>query len=119
AELRGAILGLELAWSLHCNRVELQLDSRAVVALLMQTDSPTHQHGLEVLAFQELCRRDWVVMVRHVYREGNKAADFLANRGHDFPPGVHHFPIVDCNLSYFLRHDVSGVSSPRHILINQ
>ncbi|CAN1179214.1 Putative ribonuclease H protein At1g65750 [Linum perenne] len=119
AELRGAILGLELAWSLNYREVELQLDSRAVVALLSQTDNPTHQHGLEILAFQELCRRNWVVTVRHVYREANKAADFLANSGHDFPLGTHPFPIFDCNLSYFLRHDVLGIPTPRHILINR
>ncbi|CAN1334261.1 Putative ribonuclease H protein At1g65750 [Linum perenne] len=34
AELRGAILGLELAWSLNFKLVELQLDSRADVSLL-------------------------------------------------------------------------------------
>ncbi|CAN1145857.1 Putative ribonuclease H protein At1g65750 [Linum perenne] len=51
AELRGAILGLELAWSLNCKLVELQQDSRAAVALLSHKDDLIHQHSLEVLAF--------------------------------------------------------------------
>ncbi|CAN1162569.1 Putative ribonuclease H protein At1g65750 [Linum perenne] len=118
AELRGAVLGLEMAWALDCRRVELQLDSRAPVALLSRDGIQDHQHTLEVMAFQELCRREWVVSIRHVYREANRAADFLANRGHVFPYGVHHFPIVDCNLNYVLLYDSLGVSNPRLIAVN-
>ncbi|CAN1172200.1 hypothetical protein LINPERHAP1_LOCUS42529 [Linum perenne] len=59
-----------------------------------------------------------MVRIRHTYREGNKVTDFLANRGHEFPFGVHLFPLFDCNLAYLLRHDCLGVSSPRNILVN-
>ncbi|CAN1850221.1 Putative ribonuclease H protein At1g65750, partial [Linum perenne] len=70
-----------MVWALDCRRVELQLDSRAAVALLSRDGIPDHQHALEVMTFQELCRQEWVVTIRHVYREANRAADFLANRG--------------------------------------
>ncbi|CAN1180812.1 hypothetical protein LINPERPRIM_LOCUS16985 [Linum perenne] len=53
-----------------------------------------------------------------VYREGNKATDFLANRGHDFPISVFPFSISNCNLSYFLHFDCAGVSTPHNILVN-
>ncbi|CAN1162575.1 Putative ribonuclease H protein At1g65750 [Linum perenne] len=115
---RAAAGGIEMAWALDCRRVELQLDSRAPVALLSRDGIQDHQHTLEVMAFQELCRREWVVSIRHVYREANRAADFLANRGHVFPYGVHHFPIVDCNLNYVLLYDSLGVSNPRLIAVN-
>ncbi|CAN1728919.1 Putative ribonuclease H protein At1g65750 [Linum perenne] len=119
AELHGAVLGLELAWSKGCRLVEVQLDSRAVISLLLQTDEPLHQHALEVLAFQDLCRRDWIVRLRHTYREGNKVVDFLANHGHDFPYGVHLFLLYDYNLGYILRYNCMGVSTFRNILVNQ
>ncbi|CAN1824667.1 Putative ribonuclease H protein At1g65750 [Linum perenne] len=118
AELHGAVLGLELAWSLGCRFVELQLDSRAAIALIQQAGEPNHQHALEVLACQELCSRSWEVQIQHTYREGNKVADFLANQGHDFPFGVYMFPLSDCNLVHLLRHDFLGVSTPRSILVN-
>ncbi|CAN1162579.1 Putative ribonuclease H protein At1g65750 [Linum perenne] len=86
-----------MAWALDCRRVELQLDSRAPVALLSRDGIQDHQH---------------------TYREANRAADFLANRGHVFPYGVHHFPIVDCNLNYVLLYDSLGVSNPRLIAVN-
>ncbi|CAN1775910.1 hypothetical protein LINPERHAP1_LOCUS13483 [Linum perenne] len=39
-----------------------------------------HEHASEVLYFRESCRRDWRVIIRHVYRKANKAADFLSSR---------------------------------------
>ncbi|CAN1256844.1 Putative ribonuclease H protein At1g65750 [Linum perenne] len=97
AELRGAITGLELAWSYGFRNIDLQLDSRVAT---------------------ELCNREWRVEIRHVYREANKVADFLANQGHLFPFGTHLFPLSDCNLGHILRYDCLGISEPRFILID-
>ncbi|CAN1746338.1 Putative ribonuclease H protein At1g65750 [Linum perenne] len=62
--------------------------------------------------------REWRVEIRHVYREANKVADFLANQGHLFPFGTHLFPLSDCNLGHILRYDCLGISEPRFILID-
>ncbi|CAN1768425.1 Putative ribonuclease H protein At1g65750 [Linum perenne] len=118
AELRGAIHGLELVWSMGFRSVELQLDSKAAIDLLLATGEPRHQHAGEVLSFRELRERHWSVNIRHVYREGNKVADFLASRGHDLPFGSHTFPLSDFNLVYLLRYDCLGISEPRHVVIN-
>ncbi|CAN1835923.1 Putative ribonuclease H protein At1g65750 [Linum perenne] len=99
-------------------RVELQMDSSVAINLFLATEEPMHQHAGEVLRFRELRTLGWSINIRHVYREGNKVADFLANRGHDFPFGSHSFPLSDCNLSYFLRYDCLDISEPRHVLIN-
>ncbi|CAN1133397.1 Putative ribonuclease H protein At1g65750, partial [Linum perenne] len=116
AELRGAITGLELAWSYGFRKIDLQLDSRAAVAMLACTEDPIHQYAAEVLTFRELCKRDWRVEIHHVYREANKAADFLASQGHRFPFGTHLFPLSECNLGHILRYDCLGISEPRFIL---
>ncbi|CAN1794637.1 hypothetical protein LINPERHAP1_LOCUS20370, partial [Linum perenne] len=42
-----------------------------------------HQYTLQVLEFQDWLQRDWEVKVKHVYREANHAADYLANLGHN------------------------------------
>ncbi|CAN1167976.1 WD repeat-containing protein 48 [Linum perenne] len=46
-----------------------------------------HQQAAEVLQLRDLCRREWSVNIRHVFRESNKAADFLVSRGYEFPFG--------------------------------
>ncbi|CAN1775820.1 Putative ribonuclease H protein At1g65750 [Linum perenne] len=118
AEIRGAIAGLEMAWNFGFRIVELQIDSQAVVSLLTAPGVPEHQHASEVLHFQNLCKRDWRVNIRHIYREANKAADFLASQGYDFPFGIHFFPLSDCNFGHILQYDCLGVSEPRLISVD-
>ncbi|CAN1753298.1 Putative ribonuclease H protein At1g65750 [Linum perenne] len=93
---------MELAWSYGFRKIKLQLDSKAVITILTRREDPVHQYATEVLAFRELCNRNWLVEVRHVYREANMAADFLAEQGYLFPFGIHLFPLSDCNLGHIL-----------------
>ncbi|CAN1820523.1 Putative ribonuclease H protein At1g65750 [Linum perenne] len=58
AELRGAITGMELAWSYGFRKIELQLDSKAAIAILTRREDPVHQYATEVLAFRELYNRN-------------------------------------------------------------
>ncbi|CAN1162506.1 Putative ribonuclease H protein At1g65750 [Linum perenne] len=65
------------------------------------------------LGSEDWMGKDWELHVRHVYREANKAADYLANLGHSLDRGCHSVPLTDCNLAYFIRHDCMGISNPR------
>ncbi|CAN1322897.1 Putative ribonuclease H protein At1g65750 [Linum perenne] len=93
AEIRGALEGIRLAWARGFRKVQVQIDSEAAVAILLDS-SQTIDH-------------------RHVYREANKAADYLANLGHSLDRGCHSVPLTDCNLAYCIRHDCMGISNPR------
>ncbi|CAN1830976.1 Putative ribonuclease H protein At1g65750 [Linum perenne] len=118
AELRGAIEGLKRTWDAGFRRVVLLLDSKAAISLLNGSQGTAHQHGMEVLQFRELLDRDWTIQIKHTYREGNHAADFLASIGYDYPFGSHTISISDCNLGYFIRYDCMGISETRSVLIN-
>ncbi|CAN1824281.1 Putative ribonuclease H protein At1g65750 [Linum perenne] len=118
AELRGAIKGLNCAWEIGLRKVELQVDSTAVIQLFREEDVPTHQHSMEVMDFQEMLRRDWEIKVRHVYREGNRAADFLAGMGLNNTMGYHSILPSDPNLGLHLRYDCIGITEPRSIVLN-
>ncbi|CAN1753236.1 Putative ribonuclease H protein At1g65750 [Linum perenne] len=115
AEIIGAITGLELAWQYGFRQVELQVDSKSAISLLLSPDPPEHQQAAEVIYFQNLCRRDWRVTTRHVFREANKAVIFLASQGYEFPFGTHLFSLSNCNLGHILRYDRLGISEPRLI----
>ncbi|CAN1786438.1 Putative ribonuclease H protein At1g65750, partial [Linum perenne] len=88
------IEGLRLAWDNNFRKVAVRVDSVAIISLIRGEDDMTHQH---------------------IYREGNFAADYLANFGHGTTRGVHLISLPDCNLSYFLRRDCMGISEPRLI----
>ncbi|CAN1140620.1 hypothetical protein LINPERPRIM_LOCUS24954 [Linum perenne] len=70
---------------------------------------------MEVCTIRNLFLRDWIVSLSHVYREVNHAADYLADIGHGFPPGVYLISITDCNFRYFVCRDCMGISEPRNI----
>ncbi|CAN1156116.1 Putative ribonuclease H protein At1g65750 [Linum perenne] len=118
AELRGAISGLKCAWDIGLRKVELQVDSSVVTKLFQEEGIPTHQHSMEVMDFQDLMRREWDIKVRHVYREGNRAADFLASLGFNITLGYHSIVPSDPRLGLHLRYDCIGITEPRSILLN-
>ncbi|CAN1193402.1 Putative ribonuclease H protein At1g65750 [Linum perenne] len=117
AEIRGALEGIKRAWEAGYRKLEVQLDSKAVVAILSDRSLEiTHGHALEVLEFREWMSRDWELNIRHVYREENFAADHLASRGHELPRGSHWIDPIDCRLAYFVRYDCMGLTVPRLII---
>ncbi|CAN1156102.1 Putative ribonuclease H protein At1g65750, partial [Linum perenne] len=118
AELRGAIAGLRCVWDLGLRKVELQVDSNEVIDLFNDNGTPTHHHAMEVLDFQELCKRDWEIRTCHVFREGNRATDFLAGLGSSYPLGTHSISVADARLGLHLRYDCMGISEPRLIFLN-
>ncbi|CAN1121952.1 Putative ribonuclease H protein At1g65750 [Linum perenne] len=116
ADIRGALEGIKRAWLEGYRRVEVQLDSQAAIAILLdRNDTIFHQHALEVFEFREWMGRDWILKLKHVYREANRVADYLANHGHTLPRGCHPIPISDCNVGYHARYDCKGISEPRLI----
>ncbi|CAN1789715.1 Putative ribonuclease H protein At1g65750 [Linum perenne] len=117
-EMRGAIEGLHRAWEAGFRNVVLQLDSRSVISLFMNGDEERHQHGLEVARFRELRDRNWNLEIQHTYREGNRAADYLASIRYGYPVGSHTVLSSDCNLGHFLRYDIFGITESRSIAIN-
>ncbi|CAN1749432.1 Putative ribonuclease H protein At1g65750 [Linum perenne] len=115
AELRGVIIGLDVSWEVGIRRVADQPDSKEALSLINAVGEPCHQHAGEVATIRNLLQCDWEVTISHIYREGNKVADYLASIGHGLPPGNHLIPISDCNLGYYLRYDCMGISEPKII----
>ncbi|CAN1185483.1 Putative ribonuclease H protein At1g65750, partial [Linum perenne] len=116
AEICGALEGVRRAWDAGYRKIEVQMDSKMVMSILLNSEpGSSHQYTLEVLEFQEWLQRDWEVKVIHVYREANQAADYLANLGHNTTRRVHTVDISDCILAYFVRYDCLGIYEPRVI----
>ncbi|CAH9063024.1 unnamed protein product [Cuscuta europaea] len=116
AEMRAVVQGLHFAWEFGYRMDRVQLDSQVAIQLLMEEGERAHQHSSEVAQFRELLNRNWTVRVEHVYREGNRAADFLASLGHTLPIGVHSISNVDSRLSLHILYDLLGISQPRLII---
>ncbi|CAI0409128.1 unnamed protein product [Linum tenue] len=115
AELKGATVGLERAWQLGFRAVELNLDSQTAINIIKNWQDDDHQHGLFASKIGQLLTRDWQVEVKHVFRECNYSADFLASKGHCLPFGTHYFDVCDPHLYHWLLYDVMGNTMTRSI----
>ncbi|CAN1227754.1 Putative ribonuclease H protein At1g65750 [Linum perenne] len=116
AELRGAMTGLQIAWDRGFWRIIVQLDSCVAVQLLLGDGEDSHQHSSEIASSREMLDRDWMIKVEHIYREGNRVADYLAGIGHALPIGVHDVSSFDPCLSHHLLYDLLGISQTRFVM---
>ncbi|CAI0475133.1 unnamed protein product [Linum tenue] len=110
--------GLQLAWNLGLRRIRVEIDSQCAVQLLRNQDAPDHPHAVTIHRFQELFQRDWEVTIHHIYREGNKGADFLANYGHDLPLCLHNVSCSTRDFHHILLYDCQGLSETR-LVVNE
>ncbi|CAN1138929.1 Putative ribonuclease H protein At1g65750 [Linum perenne] len=118
AELRGADLGLQLAWNLGVKKVILELDSRAAVQSINGEEEFDSRHGPILFHIRQMMQKNWNVKVQHSYRETNRVADLLANWGHDLRLGVHQFSQCPPHIAREIVNDCIRVAFPRLISIN-
>ncbi|CAI0553386.1 unnamed protein product [Linum tenue] len=115
AELKGVVLGLQLAWKQGHKKVILKTDSQAVFDLLSSADQSCTRYSNLLRQFQEIRKQNWEIHITYCYCECNKVADFLANKGHTLSCGVHVIDIADPGLNFWVLYDSLGIAQDRLI----
>ena len=69
-----------MAIQLGINQLEVELDAKVIVEMLKSTNCPNKSFATLLCDCRCLMARFRQVRVRHVFREVNKCADFLAKR---------------------------------------
>ncbi|CAI0406367.1 unnamed protein product [Linum tenue] len=64
---------------------------------------------------QQLIQQDWEIEISHTFREGNKSADYLANKGHSLSLGYHVIERGDPGLNFWILYDSMGNAQSRLI----
>ncbi|CAN0847212.1 hypothetical protein LINGRAHAP2_LOCUS4854 [Linum grandiflorum] len=54
AEMRGIVEGLKLAWSLGIQRIRVQSNYAAIIAIVSNSSSLKRHHAILVMQYQEL-----------------------------------------------------------------
>lgn len=116
AEVMALTAGLELARDLEIRKILIQLDNLACVQSIKSVEAGSG----ECAHLINFCRsminlEDWEVSVIHVFREGNRAADWLANQGVTQPRRTVILEEIPIALSRILEEDIRGVAMPRLI----
>ena len=86
------------------------------IDLIKKEFNSKHPYAFVIKCVQQLIHRNWVVKVQHVFCEGNRAADFLASRGHEVHLGCSFYDFPPIGLDSVLRDDLAEVSFSRHAL---
>lgn len=92
-----------MAWDLGL--IILESDSTEVLALIKVHVNLEHQDHRIILELKRILERDWMVKVRHVFREINQAAGYLAKWGFSVMPGFHAIRQVPHELGNILTKD--------------
>ncbi|XP_048503203.1 uncharacterized protein LOC125498916 [Beta vulgaris subsp. vulgaris] len=107
-EAWGLLEAVRGAHSLNLSNVVIEGDNLVVVNAVnkiwqipWEIDNIICDVGLELLKFNS-------VSMKHCFREANRAADFMAHRGHAVSSLCFSFPPYDMDFSLLIRKDVLG-----------
>ncbi|KAL4313838.1 hypothetical protein AHAS_Ahas15G0025100 [Arachis hypogaea] len=117
AELWGVCYALKTAWDLEFKRVELEVDARAVYEAITKGRRLNQHPNNLIRSINIWLKKQWSVEIRHTYREGNQAADWLAKKSVKERGTGYCFidsPFVD--LRSILDADMKGASLPRCVI---
>ena len=96
----------------------MEFDSQIIVNVLNKTTPVNHPLYSLIHSCKNLIDEDWQCLIRHVYRESNKVADYLANLGHSLELGVTYFEDPPLQVLGLLDNDAKGLAMARLVPIS-
>jgi ribonuclease HI len=117
AELLGVVEGLCLAQRLALTKIELCIDSQAVIQVISTGKiKGTVGNALIKRIKGLLALNNWEVQISHVYREANRCADALTNIGCSLDHNVIFYDTCPDIISDIMLADLMGITTPRMIV---
>lgn len=117
AERWAALKGLVIAREMQIPRLILEVDSEVVVRTLLDDPAPCNPNYYLILQCRTLLTyNDLEVRVKHVYREANEVANWLANERFDLPCSFYVFTAPPVGRHDILYVDLVGYAQPRTII---
>jgi ribonuclease HI len=117
AELWGVLEGLKLVRRLGFRKVELHIDSIAVVQVVKARSLKSALGVALVKQIWKLLDLEWCVEIAHSYREANKCADAMASLGSTLKHELIVFDDCPSQLRDIYQADRMGVTTPRMIIL--
>ena len=90
----------------------MELDFKLILSLIDIGVDVMHPHLSLVMCCQGLLARDWTVRFSHIFQEGNRVVDALANFVFSLDIGLHILDTAPACTRHILFEDLQGVSLP-------
>ncbi|GLT95117.1 hypothetical protein SLE2022_128190 [Rubroshorea leprosula] len=114
AELWGCREGLILRMNKGISHLVVEMDSLSAVQVIEGSKEQDRLAAVLVDDIRRLKGGFIAFSIQHTLREGNRAADFMAEIGHNLPTGTTVFDSPPPGLITFLEENTSGVAFLRH-----
>lgn len=116
AELLALCKGLEMAQNLQIRQLVVQVDNLSCVQILQRNATGDGECAHLINQCNQMINdSSWKIKIMHVYREGNRAADWLANQGVSQDNRLTFLDSIPIALARILDEDSRGVALPRFI----
>jgi ribonuclease HI len=117
AELWGVYEGLRHVYRMGFRKVELEVDSKAVVQVLKSGCVQSATGSSLIKRICQMLAKDWTVDIKHIYREANKCADAMANIGCTRDFDMEFFVSCHPHISDLYNLDLLGNTTPRLVCL--
>ncbi|KAJ1398438.1 Ribonuclease H domain [Sesbania bispinosa] len=95
---------------LRLKHIWIETDSKTALDLIHKGVDSHHPCASIIRAISSLLNKDWTVKISHEFREGNRAADWLAEYAFNFSLGYHFLSDPPLGICPILRDDIVGVA---------
>ncbi|KAK2430741.1 Polynucleotidyl transferase, ribonuclease H superfamily protein [Trifolium repens] len=117
AELWGVFEGLKLAQIKGFEKVEICVDSQAVINGIRKGDGGNAMGFRLVQRIRQMLELNWEVSISYNYREANRCADGLANLAFTLLEEIEYYDVCPDLIKSLYDDDVSGVTTPRLVIM--
>ncbi|CAI0545215.1 unnamed protein product [Linum tenue] len=93
----------------------MRTDSKTAISIMSSRTTYGGRYHNLWSQLQDLINQEWEIEISHTFREGNKSADYLANKGHSLNLGYHVIERDDPGLNFWLLYDSMGNAQSRLI----
>jgi ribonuclease HI len=110
---------MQLAWRHNFHHLQVESDSKTLIDMItgkvkINGNPPTLIHRI-----QDLLKLNWQVHFNHIWREGNRSADWLANFSFSLDSfNTHVMETPPSEISSLLFDDFSEACMPRNIYVS-
>ena len=113
----GTLGWFKIDWFGGYTHVKVEVDCLLALHLLDQEGKHVNAYSNFIRQIISILDREWQIELQHVYREGNKCADFLASYTLQLDVGKHLLLHPPDGLRRLLDEDEHGVGQDRLIVV--
>lgn len=113
AELRGILAALDIAWGKGFLKVWIESGSLSAIELIDKVEFRNHPYAYVLNQISWWKSKPWELKFSHIVRECNSVADYLANKAHSLPLGLHMWEQAPVECINLLLGDSLGIYHSR------